>query len=84
MDIEYFEPVVEEGNNEVYKKDLYERENREYCWYVLILRIKYVYPVAELVGDSNKRSKRTLFCFLEKYGNKEFDTIQVKSMMALN
>ncbi len=83
LNIDYFDPVVEEWNDEAYRKELHEREQCEYCLYVLTPMMKGVYSIAEVVDDSNKRPQKTLFCFLNKDGDKEFDAVQVKSMMAV-
>ncbi len=83
LHIDYFDPVVEEWNDEAYQKELHEREHCEYCLYVLTPMMKGVYSVAEVVDDSNKRPKKTLFCFLTRDGDKEFDPVQIKSMNAV-
>ncbi|WP_291725561.1 nucleoside 2-deoxyribosyltransferase domain-containing protein [Bernardetia sp.] len=83
LHIDYFDPVVEEWNDEAYKKELYEREHCDYCLYVLTPKMKGVYSIAEVVDDSNKRPKKTLFCFLKKDGDKEFDAVQLRSMQAV-
>ncbi|PIY08162.1 MAG: hypothetical protein COZ18_13725 [Flexibacter sp. CG_4_10_14_3_um_filter_32_15] len=83
LNIDYFDPVVEEWNDEAYKKELYEREHCEYCLYVLTPMMKGVYSIAEVVDDSNKRPKKTLFCFLTKDGDQEFDAVQIRSMQAV-
>ena len=83
LNIDYFDPVVEEWTDEAYKKELYEREHCEYCLYVLTPMMQGVYSIAEVVDDSNKRPKKTLFCFLKKDGDKEFDAVQIRSMEAV-
>jgi len=83
LNIDYFNPVVEEWNDSAYEKELLERENCEYCLYVLTPMMKGVYSVAEVVDDSNKRPKKTLFCFLKKDGEQEFDEFQMRSMQAV-
>jgi len=83
LNIDYFDPVVEQWNEEAYKKELYEREQCNYCLYVLTPMMKGVYSIAEVVDDSNKRPTKTLFCFLTKDDDKEFDAVQIKSMQAV-
>ncbi|AFM05603.1 hypothetical protein Fleli_3273 [Bernardetia litoralis DSM 6794] len=83
LNIDYFNPVVEEWNDEAYKKELLERANCEYCLYILTPMMKGVYSVAEVVDDSNKRPQKTLFCILQKDGGKEFDEFQMRSMKAV-
>ncbi len=83
LTIDYFDPVVDEWNDKAYQKELYEREHCQYCLYVLTPMMKGVYSIAEVVDDSNKRPQKTLFCFLTKDGDKEFDPVQIKSMNAV-
>lgn len=83
LNIDYFNPVVEEWNDSAYEKELMERKNCEYCLYVLTPMMKGVYSVAELVDDSNKRPQKTLFCFLKEDGKQEFDEFQMRSMHAV-
>lgn len=83
LHINYFDPVVEQWNDSAYEKELLERENCDYCLYVLTPMMKGVYSVAELVDDSNKRPQKTLFCFLKKDGEQEFDEFQMRSMYAV-
>jgi hypothetical protein len=83
LNIDYFNPVVEEWTDEAYKKELFERENCEYCLYVLTPMMTGVYSVAEVIDDSNKRPQKTLICILNKDGDNEFDEFQMRSMKAV-
>lgn len=83
LQIDYFNPVVPEWNDEAYEKELYEREHCDYCLYVLTPKMKGVYSIAEVVDDSNKRPQKTLFCYLKKDGDKEFDKVQIRSLEAV-
>ena len=39
-----------------------------------------VYSIAEVIDDSNKRPKKTVFAFMDKDGDAEFDKAQQKSL----
>ena len=80
LTINYFNPVVPDWNEEAYKRELEARENSEFCLYVLTPKMTGVYSIAEVVDDSNKRPEKTVFCFLEKDGDLEFDKHQLKSL----
>ena len=82
LSIDYFNPVVPDWNEEAYKKELEARENSEFCLYVLTPKMTGVYSIAEVVDDSNKRPEKTVFCFLEKDEDLEFDKHQIKSLVA--
>ena len=81
--IDYFNPVVAEWSDEAYKQELKERENCDYCLYVLTPKMTGVYAIAEVVDDSNKRPEKTIFCILVQDEKEEFDEFQVKSLIAV-
>ena len=64
LEIDYFNPVVEEWTEECYQEELRQREICDYCLYVITPRMTGVYSIAEVVDDSNKRPEKTIFCVL--------------------
>ena len=80
LKIDYFNPVVEDWTEEDYQNELKERENCDYCLYVITPKMSGVYSIAEVIDDSNKRPKKTIFCFVNKDGKNEFDDTQIKSL----
>lgn len=83
LKINYFNPVVDDWNEEAYKKELYEREHCDFCIYVITPKMTGVYSIAEVIDDSNKRPKKTLFCVLTKDGKDIFTDAQKKSLEAV-
>ena len=81
LKVNYFNPVVPEWNDQAYQKELSERENCDYCLYVLTAKMKGVYSIAEVIDDSNKRPEKTIFCYSEHDG--EFDPTILKSLKAV-
>lgn len=80
LKIDYFNPVVDNWTEDDYIKEMEERDNSDYCLYVITPKMKGSYSIAEVVDDSNKRPDRTIFCFVKKDGNNEFDEEQIKSL----
>ena len=76
----FFNPVVENWTEECQAEEIRQRENCDFCLYVLTPEMTGVYSVAEVVDDSNKRPKKTVMVVLEKYGEIEFTKVQAKSM----
>lgn len=76
---DYFNPVVDDWNDEAYKRELKERETCDYCLYVITSEMKGVYSIGEVVDDSNKRPDKTIFMFLED----GFDSEQIESLEAV-
>lgn len=80
LEIEYFNPVVDDWTEECYKEELRQREICDFCLYVLTPKMTGVYSIAEVVDDSNKRPEKTIFCYLPNDGDESFDKGQIKSI----
>ena len=85
LEIDYFNPVVDDWTEECYQEELRQRKICDYCLYVITPRMKGVYSIAEVVDDSNKRPKKTIFCVLTADVNDKgepimFDVSQLKSL----
>ena len=64
LEIDYFNPLVDDWTEECYQEELRQREICDYCLYVITPRMKGVYSIAEVVDDSNKRPEKTIFCIV--------------------
>ena len=73
LNIAYFNPVVDDWNEECYQRELKEREVCDYCLYVITPLMSGTYSIAEVVDDSNKRPDKTIFCVLRKDISKDYD-----------
>jgi hypothetical protein len=80
LKIEYFNPVVDDWNEEAQKKEIYEREHCDFCLYVITPKMTGTYSIAEVIDDSNKRADKTIFCYLETDYPDRFSKGQLKSM----
>lgn len=80
LKIDYFNPVVKDWNEEAQEEEIKQRKECDFVLYVISPKMIGVYSIAEAVDDSNKRPEKTLFCFLEKDGDKEFNEHQIKSL----
>jgi hypothetical protein len=65
LDIDYFNPVVDDWNEECQLREIEERENCDFCLYVITPLMKGFYSIAEVVDDSNKRPEKTILCILD-------------------
>ena len=83
LKIKYFNPVVDEWTDEAYQKELKERETSDYLLYVITPKMTGFYSIAEVIDDSNKHSKKTIFCFIDNDGSAEFSPFQLKSLTAV-
>ena len=81
LKIDYFDPVVDDWNEECYQRELKERENCDFCLYVITPKMMGVYSIAEVVDDSNKRPKKTILCVLPNDGEESFSAEQKKSLI---
>jgi len=80
LDIEYFNPVVEEWNDEAYQRELYERQHCDFCLYVITPKMTGYYALAEVTDDSFKRPDRTLYCYLKQDENDSFNEAELKAL----
>lgn len=83
LKIDYFNPVVDDWNEEAYQEELNQREICDYLLYMITPKMTGVYSIAEVTDDSNKRPDKTLFIFKKTDENGEFDKGQVKSLEAV-
>lgn len=79
LEIDYFNPVVDDWNEEAYQRELLERANDDFCLYVITNGMEGYYSLAEVVDDSNKRPEKTVLCILKDGFNRK----QVKSFEAI-
>jgi len=82
LKINYFNPVVDDWDEEAYQRELYEREHSEFCLYVITPKMTGVYSIAEVVDDSHRRPWGTLFCMVPEDEEDRFTKAQVKSLEA--
>jgi hypothetical protein len=80
LTIDYFNPVVDDWTEEDYQNELREREECDYCLYVITPKMTGTYSIAEVIDDSNKRPKKTIFCFVKQDEKEKFDESQIKSL----
>lgn len=83
LNIDYFNPVVENWTPECREEEIKQRNDCDYCLYVITPKMEGVYSIAEVVDDSNKRPDKTIFCFLEKDEESEFSPAQITSLTAV-
>jgi hypothetical protein len=83
LKIDYFNPVVDDWNEECRLREIEERENCDFCLYVITPLITGFYSIAEVVDDSNKRPNKTLFCVLERDKQYTFSDEKTHSLEAV-
>ena len=80
LKIDYFNPVVEDWNEECQAREIEERSTADYCLYVITPKMTGVYSIAEVVDDSNKRPKKTILVTLYEDEEEDFDVSQQRSL----
>ena len=80
-DLGYFNPVVDDWNEEAQANELIERELCDFCLYTITPKMTGVYSIAEMVDDSNKRPKKTIVVFLRDDDPERFSEGQWKSLV---
>lgn len=80
LKINYFQPQQENWTSEMMQEEIKQREECDFCLYVITPKMEGFYSVAEVVDDSNKRPEKTIFSFLNEDGGETFSTHQKKSL----
>jgi hypothetical protein len=83
LKIEYFNPIVDHWDEVAYKQELFERENCDFCLYIITPKMTGFYSIAEVIDDSNKRPDKTIFCLMPTDGGETFSGFQIKSLQAV-
>lgn len=83
LEIDYFNPVVEDWTEECQVEELRQREECDFCLYVITPRMTGVYSIAEVVDDSNKRPEKTILAILRTDDDMRFSDDQWKSLWAV-
>ncbi len=65
LKIDYFNPVVDDWNEESQLEEIKQRKVCDLLLYVITPKMTGVYSIAEVVDDSNKQPEKTIFCYLD-------------------
>ncbi len=84
LEVEYFNPVVEDWTPECMEEELRQREQCDICLYVITPKMTGVYSIAEVVDDSNKRPEKTIFVTMPMDGDESFTVGQLRSLGAVS
>jgi hypothetical protein len=84
LEIDYFNPVVEDWTEECQAEEIKQREECDYCLYMITPKMTGVYSIAEAVDDSNKRPEKTIFCFTVEDDGLKFSKGQIKSLIQVS
>lgn len=80
LKIGYFNPVVDDWTPDCMAEEIKQREECDFCLYVITPKMTGVYSIAEVVDDSNKQPMKTIFCVLPTDENLSFTDGQMKSL----
>ena len=80
LEIDSFNPVVENWTEECMVEEIKQREECDFCLYLITPKMTGVYSIAEVIDDSNKRPEKTIFCFIDIDDGLFFDKYQIESL----
>ena len=83
LNINYFDPVVDDWTDAAYERELAERRFCDYVLYVLTPKMTGYYAIAEVTDDSYHRPDKTIFCYLQKDLEDEFSPKQIEELNLL-
>lgn len=79
-EVDAFNPVVPDWNDEAYARELKARAESDFVLYTITPATDGTYSVAEVVDDSNKRPEKVLLCVLKEDCGKTLEGHQAKAM----
>ena len=80
LKIDYFNPVVDDWTPDCMAEEIKQRNECDFCLYVITPKMTGVYSIAEVVDDSNKRPQKTIFCILPTDDGLSFTDGQLRSL----
>jgi len=80
LKIDYFNPVIEEWNEDARLKEIEERKICDFSLYVLSPMMEGFYSLAEVTDDSFKKADKTVFCYLEEDEGRKFTEKQISDL----
>ena len=83
LKMEYFNPVVENWNEEAQERELLEKIFCDYKLFTITPKMTGVYSIAEVVDLSNKYPEKTILVILDQDDNEIFSEGQMKSLNAV-
>ena len=83
LEIDYFNPVVEDWTPDCQEEEIRQREECDYCLYVVTPKMTGFFSIAEVADDSNKRPGKTVFLVLEEDEGVQWQPHQMKSLNAV-
>ncbi|MDO5814600.1 MAG: nucleoside 2-deoxyribosyltransferase domain-containing protein [Methanobrevibacter sp.] len=84
LKIDYFNPVVDDWDENAQLIEEREKESSDFLLFVLTPLMKCVFSVAEVVDASNKTPEKTIFCVLDSDGGLSWDEDQIKAFDAVS
>ena len=89
LQIDYFNPVVDDWTEDCMQREIEERENCDYCLYAITPRMAGVYSIADVVDDSNKQPGKTVLILLRedftmvprRFNNSEWKSLNAVARM---
>lgn len=81
LKIDYFNPVVDDWNDECRIEEIKQRAKCDFCLYVITPKMVGVYSVAEVVQDSALKPSNTVLCVLKEDDRSMF---HIDTLLSLN
>ena len=80
LKIDYFNPVVDEWNENAMQAEEDAKDKSDYLLFVLTPKLEGFYSIAEAVDASNKHPQKTVICVLDSYDGNGWTAHQIKSL----
>ncbi len=83
LKIDYYSPIIEDGDEDVDDVHFEERKMCDYFLYVFTPKMIGAYALSQITNDLYKRPQRTMFCFLPEEQDQRLTATQIKDLELL-
>jgi nucleoside 2-deoxyribosyltransferase-like protein len=83
LKIDYFNPVVDDWNDEARDREAIEKAKCDFLLYVITPEMTGCYAIAEAVQSGSRQPGKTIFCVLDNYGHASWSEDQLQSINAV-
>ena len=80
LNLDYFNPVGDDWTPEMMAEEIKQREECDFCLYVLTPKMEGFFSVAEVIEDSIKQPGKTIFSYLTTDNGQTFSNVQLRSL----
>lgn len=80
LKLDFYNPVGTDWTQEMMIEEIKQRNESDFCLYVLTPKMEGFFSIAEVIEDSIKQPGKTIFCYLSDDEENYFSPVQLRSL----